>query len=69
MHANNWNNFPKIKTGDKVRITWDERFYGMQEDGEAFSDSGTLKVRFGTKEVNVELLRENSHIERTEVIS
>lgn len=71
MHAENWNKFPKINPGDKVRITWDDRYYGNQETGTAFlsrKDKGTMMVKFGDKKVTADSLRGNEHIERTEVI-
>jgi hypothetical protein len=68
MGRENWNNFPKIKSGDKVMVTWDERYYGNQEKGKAFKSGTTMYVRFESKDVPIEALRENEHIERTEII-
>jgi hypothetical protein len=69
MGAHNWNNFPKIKPGDKVKITWTEdAFYGIQETGEAFVAGGVTMVRFERKDVPADSLREIDGIERTEII-
>lgn len=69
MYAENWNNFPEIKAGDVVRITWDEKFYGNQETGEAVESDGKIGVIFQDKVIFVDALRSNEHIERTEIIS
>ena len=68
MGRDNWNNFPKIKDGDKVMVTWNERYYGNQEVGKAFKSCGKMYVRFHRKDVQTEFLRENENIERTEII-
>lgn len=69
--SSNFDNFPNINPGDKVRITWTERLYGQQEVGEAYLSSSkekTLMVRFGNKEVSATSLRLNNDIERTEIV-
>ena len=66
--SENWNNFPAISPGDKVKITWTEKYYGNQESGEAFAERGAVMVRFGEKTVSVDALRSNENIERTEVV-
>ena len=64
------NNFSKIKAGDKIKVTWNERYYGLQEDGHAYMDGDTLKVKFdGSNDgVSVDQLRNNIHIERIEIV-
>ena len=62
-------NYKKIKDGDKVKITWSEdKFYGNQEVGKAFKSGTTMYVRFQRKDVPADALRENEHIERTEIL-
>jgi len=65
---NNWNNFPDIKVGDKIRVTWNERYYGLQDDGEAYKDGDKLLVKFGDYHFTPDNLRSNPNIIRTEII-
>lgn len=63
-----YDNIPEIKEGDKVKITWNERYYGNQETGIASIKDGVLIVTFAPHEVPVKSLRSNENIERIEVI-
>lgn len=58
------NNLPNIKKGDKVKVTWNERYYGNQEVGTALNKK---EVDFGGQIVTVDALRFNENIERIEV--